>query len=413
MSMTEDKVMIRGSRGSKRRIGMLCISMDPGSRESLGLLAPQTPGACVVDNVDRYITPREVMRVLEPFQHRVCVIDFDDDLEEGGRIAQRLRDGCDNGVIVFAASSDPNPDRIIAAMRAGCSEYLLKPFQMERVTDALSHVETRRGGKPQTQKGRVITLMGAKGGTGVTSLALHLALNLVQRHEQKCLLVDEHPALGDASLYLGLSRHRYSFYELVHNTDRLDFDLLQGFLSQHPSGLDVLDSPEAIRAFPNAPSEAIEHTLAFLTENYQFVIIDTPPGLNEDTCAAIRQSDRLEVIITAELPAIRNAIRAIEYLMSLHYPEDSIDIVLNRYSRRNILTEREIEAALHREITVRIPNNYGLVINAINAGVPLDVSNKSDIPLAFDLWADRLIGAEAVAAKPSNGARGWLGLFGA
>ena len=412
MSMTEDKVTIRGSLGSKRRIGILCISMDPGSRESLGLFAVRTPGAYVVDNVDRHITPREVMRILEPFQHRVCVIDFDDDVEEGGRIAQRVRDGCDHGVVVFAASSDPNPERIIAAMRSGCSEYLLKPFQMDRVSDALSHVETRRGGKLQTQKGRVITLMGAKGGTGVTSLALHLALNLVQRHEQKCLLVDEHPALGDASLYLGLSRHQYSFYELVHNTDRLDLDLLQGFLSQHPSGLDVLDSPEAIRAFPNAPSEAIERTLAFLTENYQFVIIDTPPGLNEDTCAAIRQSDRLAIVITAELPAIRNAIRAIEYLTSLHYPEDSIDIVLNRYSRRSTLTEREIEAALHREIAVRVPNNYGLVINAINAGVPLDVGNKSDIPLAFDLWADRLIGGEGHAAKPSNGSRGWLGLFG-
>jgi len=412
MSMTEDKVSIRGSRSSERRIGMLCISMDAASREGLSVYAAQVPGAYVVDNVDRHITAREVLRMLEPFQYRVCVIDFDDDVEEGGRIALRLRDGCDTGVVIFAASSDPNPDRIIAAMRSGCSEYLLKPFLRDRVLDALSHVEARRRGKLPTQKGRVVTLMGAKGGTGVTSLALHLALNLVQRHEQKCLLVDEHPALGDASLYLGLNRHQYSFYELVHNTDRLDLDLLQGFLSQHPSGLDVLDSPEAIHAFPNAPSEAIEHTLAFLTDNYQFVIIDTPPGLNEDTCAAIRQSDRLAIVITAELPAIRNAIRAIEYLTSLHYPEDSIDIVLNRYSRRSILTEREIEAALHREISVRIPNNYGLVINAINAGVPLDVSNKSDIPLAFDLWADRLIGGEAVVAKPSNGSRGWLSLFG-
>ncbi len=410
--MTKDKVTIRGSRSSERRIGILCISMDPGSRETLGVLAAQAPGAYVVDNVDRHVTPREVMKMLEPFQHRVCVIDFDDDVEEGGRIGQRLRDGCDNAVVVFAASSDPNPDRIIAAMRSGCSEYLLKPFQMDRVLDALSHVEARRQSKLQTQKGRVVTLMGAKGGTGVTSLALHLALNLVQRHEQKCLLVDEHPTLGDASLYLGLSRHQYSFYELVHNTDRLDADLLQGFLSQHPSGLDVLDSPEAIHAFPNAPAEAIEHTLAFLSESYQFVIIDAPPGLTEDTCAAIRQSDRLGIVITPELPAIRNAIRSIEYLTSLHYPEDSIDIVLNRYSRRSVLAEPEIEAALHREIAIRIPNNYALVINAINAGVPLDVSNKSDIPLAFDLWADRLIGGEAAPAKSSNGSRGWLGLFG-
>ena len=60
----------------------------------------------------------------------------------------------------------------------------------------------------------------------------------------------------------------------------------------------MLDSPEAIHAFPHASSEAIEHTLAFLAENYQFIIIDAPPGLTEDTCAAIRQSDRLAIVIT-------------------------------------------------------------------------------------------------------------------
>ena len=236
--------------------------------------------------------------------------------------------------------------------------------------------------------------MGAKGGAGVTSLALHLALNLVQRHQQKCLLVDQHPALGDLALYLGLGRHQYSFYELVHNMDRLDADLLQGFLLQHSSGLSVMDSPEAIHAFPNAASDAIEHTLAFLAENYQFVLIDCPPGLSEDTCAAIRQSDRLAIIITPELPAIHNAIRAIEYLTGLHYPDENIDIILNRSSRKGALNDREIEASLHREVTMRIPNNYELIVNAINAGTPIDFSRKSDLAVPLDSWADLLIGEQ-------------------
>lgn len=412
MTLIEDKVVIKVPRSSELRIGMLCINMDPISRESLNVMVSRTPGACLVDNVDQHITAREALRVLQPFQHRVCIIDLDEDAEESDRTAQRLRDGSDGSMTIFAASSDPSPERIIGAMRSGCSEYLLKPFQPDGVLDALARVEARRQGRLQVHKGRVVTLMGAKGGTGVTSLALHLALNLVQRHQQKCLLVDEHPALGDVSLYLGLGRHPYSFYELVHNTDRLDVDLLQGFLSQHSSGLNVLDSPEEIHSFPSASAEAIEHTLAFLAENHQFVILDTPPGLNEDTCAAIRQSDRLAIVITPELPAIRNAIRAIDYLTGLHYPEDSIDVVLNRYSRRSMLTEEEIETALHRQIAVKIPNNYGLIINAINAGIPLEFGPKSELPVAFDHWADRLIGGAVATEKRGNRSRGWLGLFG-
>ncbi|MFZ0311365.1 MAG: AAA family ATPase [Candidatus Korobacteraceae bacterium] len=371
----------------------------------------QTAGAHVVDNVDQHINPREVMRVLEQFQHRVCVVDFDD-AETGARVSQRLHDGCDSSISIFAISNDSHPDAIIKAMRSGCSEYLVKPIRGDQILDALVQVEARRQGRLVGQKGRVVTLMGAKGGTGVTSLALHLALNLVQRHQQKCLVVDQHPALGDLALYLGLGRHQYSFYELVHNMDRLDADLLQGFLLQHSSGLNVMDSPEAIHAFPSAASDAIEHTLAFLAENYQFVLIDCPPGLSEDTCAAIRQSDRLAIVITPELPAIHNAIRAIEYLTGLHYPDENIDIVLNRSSRRGALNDREIEASLHRSVSVRIPNNYELIVNAINAGTPIDFSRKSDLAAPLDAWADLLIGEEAPAAKESKGSRGLLSLFG-
>jgi len=409
--MTDRPTMIRSSRGSERRIGILCINMDPATRDTLETLVKQTAGAHLVDNVDQHINPREVMRVLEQFHHRVCVVDFDDS-ETGARVSQRLHDGCDSSISIFAISNDSNPDAIIKAMRSGCSEYLVKPLRADQILDALVQVEARRQGKLVGQKGRVVTLIGAKGGTGVTSLALHLALNLVQRHQQKCLVVDQHPALGDLALYLGLGRHQYSFYELVHNMDRLDADLLQGFLLQHSSGLNVMDSPEAIHAFPSAASDAIEHTLAFLAENYQFVIIDCPPGLSDDTCAAIRQSDRLAIVITPELPAIHNAIRAIEYLTGLHYPAENIDIVLNRTSRKGALNDREIEASLHRSVAVRIPNNYELMVNAINAGTPIDFSHKSEMAAPLDAWADLLIGEGPAEAKESKGSRGLLSLFG-
>jgi len=352
------------------------------------------------------------MRMLEPYQHRICIVDFDHDVDEGCRIAQRLRDGCD-GLTIFAASSDSAAEQIITAMRSGCSEYLLKPFQLDRVSNALAHVEVRRHTKSEgIARGQVITLMGAKGGTGVTSLALHLALNLVQRHQQRCLLVDLHPALGDASLYLGMQRHQYSFYELVHNTDRLDADLLRGFVLEHSSGLHVLDSPQTIESFSHASEDAVEHTLAFVADNYQFVIVDCPPGLTDEVCAAIRQSDQLAIIITPELSAIRNAVQSIEYLTGLHYPEDSIDIVLNRYSKQSVLREDEMEAALHRKIDVKIPNAYSQIVNAINEGTPIEFDHRSDLPAAFDYWAGLLLRDEASTAPTGNRSRGWLSIFG-
>ena len=411
MSTTGQQSVIHGSRSSELRIGVLCINIDPTSRESLELLVGQTPGAHVVDNVDRLVTPREVLRMLEQFTNRVCVIDFDDG-EESFRIARKLRAGCP-GVTLFAASSDARPEQIITAMRAGCSEYLVKPFQADRMLEALAHVESWEQGKTATQKGKVVTLMGAKGGSGVTSLAVHLALSLVQKHHKRVLLVDHHPAMGEISLCLGLGRHQYSFYELVHNMDRLDAELVQGFLLQHHSGLHVLDAPQAMQAFRATPADAIEHTLAFLADSYDFVLVDSPPGMGEDTCAAVRQSDRLAFIVTPELPAIHNAIRAIEFLTGMHYPSDNIDVVLNRYGARNTLPDREIEASLRRPIAVKIPNNYAQIVSAINSGTPIDRSHKSDLPNAFDHWSDRIAGTEeATSYAPNGSSKKFLGLFG-
>ena len=399
--MNNSPTDIRSSRSAERRTGILCVGLDPNTKDSLEFLITQAAGTHVVDNVDQHITPREAIRRLEQFRHKICLVDFDEG-EESLRVCRALRDSGDSSLTLFAVSSDSNPDQIITAMRCGCSEYLLKPLQPEQLLESLAHVEARRQGSLPGQKGRIISMMGAKGGTGVTSLALHLALALVRRHQQKVLLVDHHPALGDVALCLGLNRHQYSFYELVHNMDRLDVDLLQGFLLQHPSGLEVLDSPQAIQSYNETPADAIEHTLSFLAENYQYVVVDCPPGLTEDACAAIRQSDRLELFVTPELPAIQNAIRGIEYLTSLHYPSDSIDVVLNRASRKNTLSERDVEGSLHREIAVRVPNNYSQVVTSINAGVPLDMDRKSDLPIIFDSWADLVVGHEAVAAATAS-----------
>jgi pilus assembly protein CpaE len=412
--MTTSRPVIEASRAAKLRVGVLCVGMDPSSRAALEVMIARTPGAHVVDDVERRIAPREVMRMLEDFQYRICVIDFDDSMEECCRFASHLRDNCDKTINLVAACGDSNPETIIATMRAGCSEFLVKPFDPDRVSEALSQVTSRRHIREEgAVPGRAVTLVGAKGGAGVTSLALQLALSLVTRHNKKCLLVDQHPALGDASLYLGLPRrHTYSFYELVNNTDRLDEELLQGYLLKDESGLHVLDSPEVIDRYPNPAPEAIEHTLAFLVDQYDYVLIDCPPGMNEQTTAAIRQSDRLAIVITPELPAIRNAVRTIQYLVGLHYPEDHIDVVLNRASRTSALSVEEMEQALKRPIAVSVPNSYDDVVKAINAGTPVQLAHSAKLGPYFERWADRLIGAEPSQPSSDRGKRGWFGLFG-
>src|SRR5258707_1269828 len=377
------------------RIGVMAVCLDGTSYEALSHFMAGIPGAVIFGNLDHYVgVEREIGRALDLAKTRICFVDYDRNTEEAIWMTERLHAEHPD-VHSFAVSAYSEPEAIIAAMRAGCAEYLMKPVQHERVLDALARVEAKQKKKARTgSRGKVVTLIGAKGGTGVTSLALHLALELAQGGKRKCLLVDQHPALGDASLYLGTGRHQYSFFELASNGDRLDEELLRGFLLHHNSGLDLLDSPETVDAIHGATPSAVEHTLAFLAETYQFVIVDCPPGLSEGTLACISQSEHVAIVMTAELPSVRNPVRYIEHLSKLGYSWSSIHVVLNRHSKKGPLSDDRIEKALGRAISLRVPNSYNEVIRAINTGTPISSGTKSDFGAAIQKWAQELASSD-------------------
>lgn len=382
------------------------VGLDAMSYRTLANFMLAVPGAAMAASVEGYSgAEREVGRAGENARTRVCFIDYDRNNEQAVWTTEHLRNNYPD-VHVFAVSANTEPERIIAAMRVGCIEYLLKPIQNDRVLDGLARAEAKQKERLRSKvHGKIITLIGAKGGTGVTSLALHLALELAGHNQRKCLLVDQHSALGDASLYLGTGRHQYSFYELANNTDRLDQELLKGFLLRHTSGLHLLDSPESVDVVHKTSPSAVEHTLAFLGETYQFVVVDCPPGLSDVTLACISQSDQVVIVLTAELPSIRNAVRYIEHLERLGYNANKIHIALNRYSKRGPLADDRIEKALGRKISVRVPNSYNEVIKAINAGAPI-ASGKSDFGEAIQAWARNILnntGDKALAQSQSGG----------
>jgi len=404
------------------KVTVMGVCLDQTSYNALTDFMADVPGAVITGNVDNYSgaerevgrgldiphVEREVGHSLELPHTRICFIDYDRNTAEAIRVTERLRSEYPNAH-VFAVSSNSQAEGFIAAMRAGCAEYLTKPMRQDHVLDGMERVEANQKKKTRSRvHGKVITLLGAKGGTGVTSLALHLALDLACDGKRKCLLVDQHPVLGDTSLYLGTGRHQYSFYELANNSDRLDEELLQGFLLRHNSGLHLLDSPEMLDAIHGAPPSALEHTLAFLADLYQFVVVDCPPGLTDGTLASIAQSEQIAIVMTAELPSVRNAVRYIEYLAKLGHSSSSIHIVLNRYSKKALLTDERIEKALGRAISLRVPNSYNEVVQAINAGTPISSGKKSDFGAAIQKWARELVTSAAGNDKAQATAAGKL-----
>jgi pilus assembly protein CpaE len=340
----------------------------------------------------------------------ICMIDFDRDRKKAAMAAEIIHSAAPESA-VFAVSSDPQPNLIIDAMRAGCSEYLLKPVGQEQLLNAVARVGGRRRERVQTNKAQVLAFMGAKGGCGVTSLVTQLGALLANSFSKRTLVVDSHPDFGDAALYLGLTKYRYHFFELVENTDRLDGELLQGFLARHSSGLDLIPAPEGNDVQRHVLPGAISITLDFLRMRYDYILVDMPPGLSDENLELIRHCDQLHVITVAEVSALRNVVRHFNYLTRKEIPRERFRVVLNRHQKRSLISDSEIEKTLGQRIFWKVPNQYAHVVRAINGGDPIAQISTSEVTKNLkDLAAS--LGVRTSPGEKRKEGSGFLGLLG-
>ena len=326
----------------------------------------------------------------------ICLLDFDKDRRSAVIMAERIH-AAGAGISVFAVSSQSQPDAILEAMRSGCSEYLIKPIDREQLVNAVARVGARRKEKQDQFKAQVLGFMGAKGGCGTTTIVTQLGALLSDAYSRKSLVIDLHPNFGDAALYLKLTNPRYNFFELLENSERLDGDFLQSFLLQHSSGLDLIAAPEGSGATREGVSKgALPHVLNFLRMRYEFVIVDLPPAFNEENMALIHDCEQLYLVTVAEVSAVRNVVRQLEYFVRREIPHEKIRVVVNRHQRKSLLTDSQIEKAIGQKIYWRVPNHYPQVVRTIHEGDPIAQLSNSEVTRNLKDWA------AAIGKKPGT-----------
>lgn len=341
----------------------------------------------------------------------ICIIDFDRDRKKAAQSAEIIHSALPDAAL-FAISSDPQPGQIIDAMRAGCGEYLVKPVGREQLLNALARVGGRRRDRLQPNKAQIFAFMGAKGGCGVTSVVTQLGALFASSFSKKTLVVDLHTDFGDAALYLGLTRYRYHFFELIENTDRLDAELLQSFLAHHSSGLDLIPAPEGNDTPRRILPGAIAQTFDFLKARYDYILVDMAPGLSDENLEMIRHCDQLHVITVAEVSALRNAVRHFDYLTRKEIPRERFRVILNRHQKRSLISEGEIEKTIGQRIYWKVPNQYAHVVKAINGGDPIASLSSSEVTRNLKDLASTLGAKPLATTEKKKEGSGFLGLLG-
>ena len=377
---------------NNEKLQLVAICLDAASLATLQDVLSQVSDVDFNGNFTQYLGRKSDLDLIRRMTHPppdVIILDFDQDRERAAATAEQLHEVMEGRASVFALSSKADPDLIIHAMRSGCSEYLVKPVAQDRMAQAIAKVESKRRERGRLQKsGKVVTLLGAKGGAGVTVLAVHLAVYLSALKKGKTLLIDYHLGLGDVALYLGIDKHLYNFYELVSNAARLDLNLVQGFVVNHRSGLDVLPSPNSFDVVPAISEKDAEYTIEFLKTIYDYIVIDCAPGLTEINLAAVAQSDEMCLVATPDVPSVRNLSRYLEHLARFSYPPGHAKVVVNRCSKKGDISKDRIEKILKKEVHVAVPNSYAEVIEAVNTGTPISPDKSWEFVHVMRSWTE-------------------------
>jgi pilus assembly protein CpaE len=349
------------------------------------------------DYMGQHKRPQFSQRVKEAAA-QIALIDFDRKPEEAALSAEILHQMFPGKIAIIAVSKRNNQELILQAMRAGCSEFLACPFDLSQFTDMVDRLQSRfAAAAPESSKnaGTVIALFGVKGGVGGTTLAIYLATFLVRQHRKKVLLIDHHHQLGHVCLYLGLTENPYYFDELLRNVDRLDVELLAGFLTRHPSGLDVLPSPDTCAVRYSSNPHDMEHVLSFLRSEYDYVILDSSLETQNVNSAIIDCADEVYLVATPDVAALRDLSRHVENFGLDAKTAPKLRIAINRSSSDDAVSAEQVEAAVRFPVSVTVPNAYAELIHAINAGEPLSPQRRSEFTTKISKWANRLVHAQS------------------
>ncbi|TDC80843.1 AAA family ATPase [Actinomadura sp. 7K507] len=226
------------------------------------------------------------------------------------------------------------------------------------------HVEAVGG-----RRGRLIALAGAKGGTGVTTLAVQLSLAAAAQRDRSVCLVDLDLQAGDIPSYLDLV-HRRSIADLIDVAGEITGPMLADALFTHGDGPHVLLAPPEAEHGEDVTSLATRQILAALRSRYDIVIVDCGTFMTEASITAVELADRVALTVMPDLPCLRAAKRMVGLWSRLEARKsEDVIAVLTRQSRKNEIQPDFAARILGLALTkTTIPPAFRALEKAINNG---------------------------------------------
>ena len=316
-------------------------------------------------------------RKLDTTDATVVIVDIDPGSEADftalNALTQRL--GGMPPVIVAIPLFDVSLARQLLQMRV--ADFVVKPVQpLDLVRACARAAQGAQNGGGATEA-TIYTFLPAAGGVGLTTLAIQTAMLLLKGDGGKktnTCLVDLDFQHGSCCDYLDLEP-RLDLDEIEPRPDRLDRQLLEVMISEHPSGLKVIAAPSRPAEMRSFDFEVVTRLLDLVASNFDNVVIDVPRTWFAWTDSVLIGSNRLFLVTEMTVPGLRHARHLVNVIRERLADGPRPEVIVNRFEQRLFgpgLRRADIEQALGDTLALTIPNNFRLTSEAIDRGVPLD-----------------------------------------
>ncbi len=307
----------------------------------------------------------------------MAVIDLDANAPGEMEALERLmaRIGHWPPVIVVTQTFDEAVARTLLQMRV--ADFMVKPVSPVELVRTCARVAKATANAKETAEAQIYTFLPAVGGAGVTTLAVQTAmvlLNSSQRGKTSTCLVDLNFQHGACADYLDLEP-RLNLGEIEPRPERLDRQLLEVMLSHHPSGLAVIAAPNRPAEMRSFDPDVVTRLLDLVSSNFDFVVFDMPRTWFSWTDSVLLGSNKLFIISEVTVPGLRHAKQLVEAIHERLGDGPKPQVIVNRFEQKMFssgLRKSDIEQVLGDAFVACVPNNYALVREAIDRGVPLD-----------------------------------------
>jgi pilus assembly protein CpaE len=279
-------------------------------------------------------------------------------------------------IIVFSARFQPVDKQ--TALDAGATDYLSKSTAPDQLVKRINELIPAQSVQKEILSG-VFAIFSLRGGAGVTSLSVNLALAMMAGTRTATTVVDLAPMGGHAALMLGL-RPSSNINQLMLNAKAtLTPDEIQSYMLKHQSGLQLLASTPGFDASP-APGSQLVALIGSIKSGFPLTVLDVPGLLDANTSPVLQLLDRVILVLTPDMPAVQSTVTALQGLAKLGIPTEKVKLVVNQTIPKNMLPIEIIQKTVRRPVNAAIPFDPNMV-KAVNSGVPL-LLGQPDSPAA-------------------------------